>query len=276
MKGRTKCPKCEHEFVLDAPKEYKKHRVNCPKCNHKFNIRPASIDSKLDDDCLWEEYGEPRKTVLSSIRPKTDKPFIATILLSFVFVIGIASATFPETLIEAPLATLSNVGMSGSIELTIVDQSNKPLYLRNISVTINDASTISDINGSYNTDNVTLGIAKVELSHPQYKTLTCEVPVVPFIASSHKIIMENGNGDKYIPFNTIGCSAIIAIFSIFALIAALMSLKRKHLDVAVVGSILGIFSFGFFLVGSIISIIALAIILNSREEFQDGKKGKVF
>ena len=66
MKGRTTCPKCTHEFVLDAPKGYKKHRVVCPKCKHKFTIQPPLDDLKKDNDCLWQEYGEPRKTILSS------------------------------------------------------------------------------------------------------------------------------------------------------------------------------------------------------------------
>ena len=47
-------------------------------------------------------------------------------------------------------------------------------------------------------------------------------------------------------------------------------------DVAVVGALLGIFSFGFFLLGSILSIISLFLILSSKEEFENGKKGKSF
>jgi hypothetical protein len=53
-------------------------------------------------------------------------------------------------------------------------------------------------------------------------------------------------------------------------------LKRKHFDVAVAGSIISIFSFGFFLIGAIISIIAFIIIMKCKEEFDDGKKGKTF
>ena len=69
---------------------------------------------------------------------------------------------------------------------------------------------------------------------------------------------------------------IILIFSIFALIGAIACIQRKHFDVAVVGCFLSIFSFGFFMIGSVLAIIALIFIYKSKEEFDDGKKGKFF
>ena len=38
MKGRTSCPKCKHEFVVDLPEKDKKHGVTCPKCKGKISI----------------------------------------------------------------------------------------------------------------------------------------------------------------------------------------------------------------------------------------------
>jgi hypothetical protein len=79
-----------------------------------------------------------------------------------------------------------------------------------------------------------------------------------------------------VPYNFIGCSIIISIFSIFALIAAVMVYKRQHYNIAVMSTILAIFSFGFLFIGSIISIISLLIIIKIKEEFDNGKKGKEF
>jgi len=274
MKGRTTCPKCKHEFVLDAPDDSGKVKVVCPNCGNKFTIQPTSCDSKSEDECFWEEHGEPRKTILSAIKRRTNKPTIAAVLLISVFAIGITSAAFSDTFIETPLDVLANVGMTGSVDLIVLDQSNNSL--EEVSITIDGKSTDTDKNGSYSVENISLGLKKVEVSLTDYKKVTLEILVVPFITSYHEIIMENGNDEKYIPFDTIGCSIIIVIFSVFALLAAVMSLKRQHIDVAVVGSILGIFSFGFLMIGSIISVIALIIILKSRDEFENGKKGKVF
>ena len=274
MKGRTTCPKCKHEFVLDAPEDSKKFEVVCPNCRDKFTIQPTTCDSKSEDECFWEEHGEPRKTILSAIKPRTNKPTIASVLLISVFAIGITSAAFSNAFIETPLDVLANVGMTGSVDLLILDQSNNSIG--EVSIIIDGTYTTTDENGSYSAENISPGIKKVEFSFTGYKTLTSEILVVPYIASVHEITMEDGNGEKYIPFDIIGCSIIIMIFSVFALLAAVMSLKRQNLDVAVVGSILGIFAFGFLMIGSIISIIALIIILKSRDEFENGKKGKIF
>lgn len=92
MKGRTICPKCNHEFILDIPKETEKYKTICPNCNYKFTIRKSIECKDLDDECLWEEHGEPRKTILSSIKPRTDKPMIASLLFTLIFVIGLFSS----------------------------------------------------------------------------------------------------------------------------------------------------------------------------------------
>ena len=193
MKGRTTCPKCNNIFIVDASTDKEKIEVACPKCNNEFIIKPLKCDSNNLDDCTWEEYGEPRKTILSSIKPKTSKPLIASFLLIAVFVIGVASAAFPDIFFGISLEAVTDSEMIGTIE-----------------------------------------------------------------------------------FDTNISSIIIIIFSLFALIAAVMTYKRKHLDIVIISAILAIFSFGFFFTGSIFSIISLFIILKSREEFDDGKKGKEF
>jgi len=214
-------------------------------------------------------------TILSSIRPKTNKPTIATILLVCVFAIGIGTAVFAETFTEYSLGILSDAGLTGTVELSVIDQSNNE-SLENVTITIGDISGSTDEDGSYSVENVTLGIQKVELSLSEYKTHIQEILVIPFITSYHEIKMKKGTGEKQFIFNTAGCTIILAIFAVFALIGAITTLKRQHFDVAVAGSVLGILSFGFFMIGSILGIIALIIIIKSREEFKNGKKGKIF
>jgi len=85
-----------------------------------------------------------------------------------------------------------------------------------------------------------------------------------------------GFGSEVNNFDEMSCTIILLIFSVFALLGAIACLKRKHFDIAVAGCIISIFTFGFFLVGSILSIIAFVIVMKSKEEFEDGKKGKIF
>ena len=273
MKGRTTCPKCNHEFVLDTPEGIEEYKAICPNCGCKFTIRKTSDGLKAEEECTWEEHGEPRKTILSSIKPRTDKPMMAAVILVCVFVLGASSAAFSETFIEAPLGVLSGAGMTGTVEFMITDQSNNSL--ENVSITINNVSGKTNVNGKCSVKNVSLGIKKAEIFISENKTLTREILVKPFINSYEEIIVKD-DSEEFIPYDTVGCSIILLIFSVIALLGVVASLKRQHFDVAVAGSALGIFSFGFFMIGSILSIIALIIILRSKEEFEDGKKGKNF
>ena len=275
LKGRTTCPKCKKDFILDLPGDNKKHEVVCPKCKHKYFVVPKCEKKYLDMECSWEEHGEPRKTVLSSIKPKTNKPIIAAILLICVFSIGIATTVFSETFIQTSLDVASGLGLNGTVEIYITNQSN--VSLDDVTVTLDNMIIEHKDQGFYYKTNVELGFQIIKLRKQDYKNQDIEILVAPFFNSDLKIQMEEGIGsleDK--KFDTIGCSIILAIFSAFALFAMIACIKRQHVDVALAGSFFGIFSFGFFLIGSILSIIAVIIIYKSRDEFRDGSKGKIF
>jgi hypothetical protein len=275
MKGRTTCPKCKHEFVLDVPDRDKKHEIVCPKCENKFNIQSKYSDSESNEANSWEEHGEPRKTILSSIKTKTNRPMIAAILLVCVFALGTTTAIFSEAFIESTMDLASGVGLTGSVEIMVLDESNNSI--KDVSVKIDGLTGKTDKNGLYSTDNVQLGILTLEVSASNFITQTHEILVTPFSDSDSTINLENGSGssDK-IYFDTTGCTLILGIFSVFALIGLITCLKRQHFDVAIAGSLIGILSFGFFFVGSILSIIAFVFIVKSKEEFEYGKKGKIF
>ena len=274
LKGKTICPECKHEFVLDVPDDRDKHDAVCPKCSHKFTIKTKSCKGKPEEDCSWEEHGEPRKTILSSIKPLTRKPVIAAILLAAVFALGITTAAFSETFVETSLEVLSNTGVTGTVEFFVIDQSNETL--ENVEIIIDDISGATNESGIYIFENVTLGIQNVEISLLEYKTQIHEILVVPVVGSYNKVTMEEGIGEDHTAFDILGCSIILVIFSVFALLGSFSCLKRRNLDVAIAGSAIGIFVFGFFMIGSLLSIIALIMIIMSKEEFENGKKGKVF
>jgi len=276
MKGRTTCPKCKKEFVLDLPEDNKNHEVTCPKCNHNFSIKTKCDEKKSGAECSWEEYGEPRKTILSSMKTKTNKPLICAIILLCVFGLGISTTVFSEMFVETSLDTASAIGLTGTVKITITDQFNNSLD--NITVVLNGETIECNENGTYYKQGVELGIQTLLLSRAEsYKTKKAELLIVPFIVTESTFEMEEGSGQaETVYFDFIGCSIIFGIFSVFALLGMIACFKRQHFDLAIAGSFLAIFSFGFFFIGSIISIIAFVIIMMSREEFEDGKKGKIF
>ena len=275
MKGRITCPKCKNEFILDIPEDEKKHKVTCPKCKNKFTIQAKCKDSDSKDECSWEEHGEPRKTILSKIKPKTNKPTIAAILLTCTFVIGVTTAVFSEAFVESTLDIASAVGLKGDVEFTVTDMLNNSI--KNVSIIVNNVSGFTDEKGSLVLKNIKPGVQTVKISSNGYISQRREILVIPFVKSEQGIKMKNGTGEeKLVKFNSIGCSLIIGVFSVFALLSIIACLKRQHLDIALAGAFISIFTCGFFFTSSILSIIAFAIIMMSRDEFEDGKKGKIF
>ena len=192
MKGKTTCPKCNHEFVMDVPEDSEKHDIECPKCRHSFIIKRICKD-KSDDECWWEEHGEPRKTILSSIKQKTNKPIIASFLLFATGILGIFTAVIYN---------------SGGVQF---------------------------------------------------------IPELDFITSSLSLLS----------FDKFALSISLIIFSIFALVGSITVFKRRYFVFTAICAVIGIFSIGLF-VGLVLSIVALELIIVSRDEFENGKKGKVF
>ncbi len=192
MKGKTTCPKCKHEFIMDVPDNSEKHVIECPKCSHSFIIKRTCKDES-DDECDWEEHGEPRKTVLSSIKQKTNKPTIASFLLLTTGVLGVFTAVIYN---------------SGGVQL---------------------------------------------------------IPELDFITSSLSLLS----------FDKFALSILLVIFSIFALVGSITVFKRRYFVFTAICAFIGIFSIGLF-VGLVLSIVALELIIISRDEFENGTKGKVF
>jgi len=257
------------------PKDQEKHEVVCPKCKNKFFIKIKNSNIE-DNECSWEEHGEPRKTILSSIKKKTNRPIIASILLICVFIIGISTAIFSEAFITSSMDIASTAGLTGSVEIIITDLSNDTL--ENINIEINGESGSTNENGVFTKENIKPGFQTLEISSNKYRNKSIKILITPIINTETTIKLEKDttNDLNKVNFDGTGCTIIIIIFSILALISSITSYKRKHLDVAVVGALIGIFSFGFYFVGSILSIIALIIIIKAREEFENGKKGKIF
>jgi DNA-directed RNA polymerase subunit RPC12/RpoP len=188
MKGKTTCPKCKNEIVKDMPDDTEKHTIDCPNCNHSFVIKKVS-----SNDHAWEEYGEPRKTILSSIKKKTNKPVIASFLLLTTGVLGFFTA--------------------------VINSSRENLNIQ------------------------------------QIETITSNL--------------------SWLPFGNIALTAGLIIFSIFAIIGFITVFKRRYFLFSAICAFLSIFSIGL-IVGIILAIIALELIVTSRDEFENGTKGKVF
>jgi len=252
-----------------------KGRTKSPKFDKKFSIKNITQETKPSEEISWEEHGEPRKTILPKKKPKTNKLKIAAIILFSVFILGIITAVLSDPILDSSMKTLSDIGLTGTIKLSVIDKSNNE-SLENVTVTVGSLSKKTDTNGSCRFEKFPLGITNMTITLTDYKTQIHEIFVMPLITHHHNITMEQGTGEEKFQFYLTGCSVIIGIFSLFALLGGIIIWKKQNFDIAIACSIVGIFSFGFFFVGPVLSIIALVIILRSVKEFEHGKKGKTF
>lgn len=82
---------------------------------------------------------------------------------------------------------------------------------------------------------------------------------------------------KYIPPYLIQIfSILVIIFSVIALFGSYCAIKKRSSFLASIGCVFGIISFGFLIIGPILSIISLILILVSKDEFEKSLHGKEF
>ncbi len=287
MKGRITCPKCGQHITAEINKKVPSFTINCPKCNHHFRVKTSQIncsnipaDSPVDveADCDWEEHGEPRKTILSSIKPRTDKPMIASLLLISIVIIAIASAFFPTLYLQAPVQVAELSGVNGGLTITLDNESLVDADY--ISLNINQENILFERkNNSFHASSLNLGEHVLSITYSTTDTTTTkEVYILPFDLSSHtiKIIDTTPLTIENDSYELEWLSSILIILAAITLIGAIMCWKRKYSDVAVISSLVGICTIGIYFSGLILGVIAIWLILNSRDEFDDGKKGKSF
>jgi len=191
MKVKTKCPKCDNIFITEVPESQDSFETTCPSCRESFKIKKKCLSDPLDEECSWEEHGEPRKTVLSSLKPYTNRPMVASFLLLTTAVLGVFTAVVIYTNdLTVPIFSESMAMLTASMRIELV-------------------------------------------------------------------------------------FALVIIFSVAAFLGFLFSWRRRHFSPSAVCAFLGILSIGFF-IGSVLSTIALILIITAREEFENGKQGKIF
>ncbi len=64
------------------------------------------------------------------------------------------------------------------------------------------------------------------------------------------------------------CGAIEIIFGILMLLGGIMAIRRRMWALALIGSILGLFTFGYYGLASLFSLIGLILLAISRHEFE--------
>lgn len=290
VKGSITCPKCGQHIIAEINKDVQAFTLDCPKCNHHFKVKISQVetsnipsDSKPDveADCDWEEHGEPRKTILSSIKPRTDKPMIASLLLILVIIIGVVSAFLPTVFLQAPVGVASLAGANG--ELTVLVDNSSVVEAEDLSLSIDEKNTtFVQQNDTFIASSLSLGEHQVEFSlssnNSTAQTVTKKVYVLPFDLSAYSVKITDDNpltiDDSTSELGWL--SGILLILSTIVIMGAITSWKRKYSDVALICCVIAICTIGIYFSGLILGVIAFWLIRTSQNEFDNGEKGKIF
>ncbi|WP_455392987.1 carboxypeptidase-like regulatory domain-containing protein [[Eubacterium] cellulosolvens] len=179
-------------------------------------------------------------------------------------------------------------GDTGDLSGQITYLNGTPAENVTISIVGEDLSTQTDNEGNYVIYNVPTGNQEIKVEKEGYNTIIYKTYIEPsdsnwesndkngrrfdtgntedFTISTGDQVLERGS---YPPFGMIGgfmiiCGIVILIFAIITLVGGYYAIKRQRFSLAIAGAILGIFT----VVGTLFAIIALFILIISRDEFR--------
>lgn len=267
MKGKTKCPYCGKYVIIEVPDGATGlQTVTCPNCGMKIKVNVEEHEALNLPSTTENE--SPIHPTIRKIKPSS-KPMLAGALLLTVFLLGVVMG--------GVILTHENILSHGFGDYTAKVIDNDGHAIEGVVVTIEDEniSVTSDENGEFFFENISAGKHVIDLKKEGYASIKAEIFVLPIkYPIKSKFVMEKGEGtenEKGIILRAINALPIIStaiiIISFLPLIGAIFCFMRKYFFMAIISSIIGIFSIGFF-IGSILSIVALIILLLSRNEFE--------
>jgi len=271
MKGKARCPHCKESVVVEVPDGATGEQiVTCPNCGMKFKV-------DVSEKYSWEEEA-PLIHPAMHIKPKSMKPVIAGILLIIIFLSGIAMSG----ILLLSFDSLDKVNMPSEFKGRVVDSSGKALEGIKVEVVGHpELNTTTDEKGYFVIKNITSGRQKLHLTGEGYKSLTAEIFVLPWniTISYEKFVMKEGSGEieqksliiKVFEFGPL-LSSIIIVLSIGALIGGILAITRKYFVIATIGAVIGIIAGFFTLIGIVLGLVALILLLISKDEFESKPK----
>jgi len=205
-------------------------------------------------------------------KPKTPSQW-AGVLLSIVFVLGILSGVAYGLKWSDQETQWDNEGLC-AVHGTVIDESGNSL--EGVKVEIGDKKTYTNEQGKYYLYDLTGDEARLNFVMEGYGTVVVWMNIRADGTNIMEIEMNEGeeqtnydyrkNVAKPWPPNY-ALAPIFMIASIVALIGSSAALLHQNFRMAVLGCLFGVLSYGF-LIGSVLSVVALSLLLVDRERFE--------
>ena len=205
-------------------------------------------------------------------KPKTASQW-AGVLLSIVFVLGILSGVAYGLKWSDQETQWDNEGLS-AVHGTVIDEYGNTL--EGVKVEVGDKKAYTNEQGKYYLYDLTGDEARLNFVMEGYGTVVVWMNIRADGTNIMEIEMNEGeeqtnydyrkNVAKPWPPNY-ALAPIFMIASMVALIGSSAALLHQNFRIAVLGCLFGVLSYGF-LIGSVLSVVALSLLLVDRERFE--------
>jgi hypothetical protein len=206
-------------------------------------------------------------------KPKTNAQW-AGILLSIVFILGLLSGIMYGLKWNNQENQWDNTGLS-SIHGSVIDENGNAM--EDVAVYGGNKQTTTNTQGQYYLYDISGDEVSLLFSFEGYKDITVWIDIRAGVANILQIEMSAGEGDLRLdqrkdvaepwPPNY-ALAPIFMVASLITLMGSAAALLEENFRMAVTGCIFGIISYGF-LVGSILSVIALGLLLIDYKSFDN-------
>ena len=226
----------------------------------------SAVFTNLKDAYNWDNLNNLGE------KPKTPSQW-AGVLLSIVFVLGILSGVAYGLKWSDQETQWDNEGLC-AVHGTVIDEYGNTL--EGVKVEIGDKKTYTNEQGKYYLYDLTGDEARLNFVMEGYGTVVVWMNIRADGTNIMEIEMNEGeeqtnydyrkNVAKPWPPNY-ALAPIFMIASMVALIGSSAALLHQNFRMAVLGCLFGVLSYGF-LIGSVLSVVALSLLLVDRERFE--------
>ena len=226
----------------------------------------SAVFTNLKDAYNWDNLNNLGE------KPKTPSQW-AGVLLSIVFVLGILSGIAYGLKWSNQETQWDNEGLS-AVHGTVIDEYGNTL--EGVDVEVDDKKAYTNKQGKYYLYDLTGDEARLNFVMEGYGTVVVWMNIRADGTNIMEIEMNEGeeqtnydyrkNVAKPWPPNY-ALAPIFMIASMVALIGSSAALLHQNFRIAVLGCLFGVLSYGF-LIGSVLSVVALSLLLVDRERFE--------
>ena len=254
------------EIRREASTRVKDKKSKDPTNNEFKDDTPIKmVFTNIKDAYTWENINN------LSEKPKSNAQW-AGILLSIVFVLGLLSGVMYGLKWNNQEDQWDNNGLS-SVHGSVIDEDGNAM--EGVAVYGGNKQTITNNQGQYYLYDLQGEEISILFSIEGYKDVSVWMDIRSGSANILEVELEKGDGDikldlrKQIAEPWPPNYALAPIFMISALITLMGSaaaLLQENFKIAITGCLFGIISYGF-LIGSILSVVALALLLIDYQKF---------